>query len=114
MLRDGGGIEVSWGALSVAMGRGEFLGFAAMLVDAFGCEARCGELASCPCGRVKRCAMGEVSLSHNGLTLWFSPDEFEEFGSLVVAARRKLADLASPSPLGVPWKPGDGGAFGLN
>lgn len=97
----------------MAMSRVEFVGFAGMLVDAFGCSARCGELAKCPCGRVSRCAMGEVSLSHNHLTLWFSPDEFEEFGRLVIAARRKLADLAPPSPLGVPWKPGEE-VFGAN
>lgn len=58
--------------------------------------------------------MGEVSLSHNGLTLWFTPEEFEEFGNLVAAARKKLADLTPPSPLGVPWEPDDSGAFGVN
>lgn len=108
-----GGIEVSWGALSVAMSGAEFVGFAEMLVDAVGCSVRCGELAKCPCGRVSRCAMGEVSLSHNGLTLWFPPEEFEEFGRLVLAARRKLRDLAPPSPLGIPWEPGEE-AFSFN
>ncbi len=103
----GGGVEVSWGSLCVAMGGAEFVGFAAMLVDAVGCSARCGELASCPCGKVRRCAMGEVSLSHNHLTLWFSPEEFEEFGRLVLAARAKLADLAPQPMFGVPWEPGE-------
>ncbi|MGH3088127.1 MAG: hypothetical protein ACRDSJ_12505 [Rubrobacteraceae bacterium] len=107
VLGDAGGIEVSWGALSVAMSGAEFAGFAEMLTDAAGCPVRCGELARCFCGRVSRCAMGEVSLSHNGLTLWFSPEEFEEFGRLVLAARRKLSDLAPLSPLGVPWEPGE-------
>lgn len=97
----------------MAMNRAEFAGFAAMLVDAAGCAARCGEIARCPCGRVSRCAMGEVSLSHGRLTLWFSPEEFEEFGRLVLAARAKLADLAPQPVFGVPWEPGEE-AFGLN
>lgn len=97
----------------MAMSRGEFSELAGMLRDAFECPLRCGELASCGRGRVSRCAMGEISISHGGVTLWFSPEEFEEFGRLVVAARRKLADLAPPAPLGVPWEPG-GEEFGLN
>lgn len=108
-----GGIEVSWGALSVEMSGAEFAGFAAMLADAFGCSARCGEIARCFCGKVDRRAMGEVSLSHNGITLWFSPDEFEEFGRLVLAARRKLEDIAPPPPLGILWEP-DEVVFGKN
>lgn len=108
-----GGISVSWDVLSVEMSGAEFAGFAEMIVDAFGCSVRCGELAKCPCGRVSRCAMGEVSLSHDRLTLWFSPEEFEEFGMLVLAARRKLADLAPPPPLGSPWEPGEA-HFGVN
>jgi hypothetical protein len=108
-----GGIEVAWGVLCVEMSGAEFAGFAGMVADAFGCSARCGEIARCLCGRVNRSSMGETSLSHNGLTLWFSPDEFEDFGKLILAARRKLEDLAPPPPLGVPWEPGEAD-FGVN
>lgn len=100
-----GGIEVHWSVMNVGMSGIEFVGFAGMLMDAAECAARCGELARCFRGRVSRCAMGEVSLSFGRLTLWFSPEEFEEFGRLVSEARQKLSDLAPPPRLGVPWRP---------
>lgn len=58
--------------------------------------------------------MGQIMLSHGSLTLWFSPEEFEEFCRLGTAARQQLADVAPLPPLGVPWKPSPQGAQTLN
>lgn len=100
---EGGGVRLFWGALSLGMSVGEFVEFARM-VDEAGCGRR-GELARCACGRVERCAMGQVMVSHGSLTLWLDPEEFEEFGRLVGRARGSLADSAPLPALGVRWEP---------
>ena len=106
IVRDREGvIHLFWGALSIKMAQSEFLGFAGLVADAAGCALRCGELANRPCGRAVRCSMGQIMLSHGGLTLWFSPEEFEEFYRLSATAQQHLTDLAPLSPLGVPWTP---------
>jgi hypothetical protein len=63
---------------------------------------------------VVRSSMGQISLSHGNLTLWFSPEEFEEFHRLVVGARRRLADSAPAPRMGLPWAPREEGFFGRN
>ena len=108
---EGGGVRLFWGALSLGMSAGEFVEFARM-VDEAGRGGR-GELARCDCGRVERCAMGQVMVSHESLTLWFDPEEFEEFGRLVAEARVRLADSAPLPALGVPWEP-RGDLFGVS
>ncbi len=112
--RDDGVIRLFWGMMSVAMNGAEFLDFAGLVVEAAGCGVRCGELARGSHGRVVRCSMGQIKLSHDNLTLWFSPEEFEEFCRLVVGARRRLADSAPAPRLGSPWTPREEGFFGLN
>ena len=109
-----GDIHIFWGALSIRMTQSEFLGFAGLVTDAAGCAVRCGELAVRCCGRAVRCSMGQIMLSHGNLTLWFSPEEFEDFYQLVATARQQLADAAPPSPLGVPWTPRHEGFVALN
>lgn len=100
-----GAIDLSWGPLSIKMSQEEFLDLAGLVADAVGCPVRYGELARGCCGRVVRCSMGQIVLSHGGLTLWFSPEEFEELYRLVYRARQRIAD-AEPLPgLGVPWVP---------
>jgi hypothetical protein len=74
-----GSIRLFWGALSIRMTQSEFLSFVGLVIEAAGCTVRCGELAKCPCGRATRCLMGQIMVSHDDLTLWFSPEEFEEF-----------------------------------
>lgn len=87
------------------MSQGEFVDFAGLVTEAVGCAARCGELALGCSGRVFRCSMGQILLSHGNLTLWFSPDEFERLHGLVSRARQRIAD-AEPLPrLGIPWAP---------
>ena len=106
IVRDGeGSIHLFWGALSIKMAQSEFLNFAGLVADAAECALRCGELATRSCGRAVRCAMGQIMLSHGSLTLWFSPEEFEEFYRLSATARQQLADAAPLPPLGVPWTP---------
>lgn len=106
IVRDSeGNIRLFWGALSIKMSQGEFLGFVDLITDAAGCKARCGELATCPYGEAARCPMGQIMVSHGSLTLWFSPEEFEEFHQLVTTALKQLADAAPLPPLGVPWTP---------
>ncbi len=100
-----GNIHIFWGTLSIRLAQSEFLGFADLVADAAGCAIRCGELAARCCGRAVRRSMGQIMLSHGSLTLWFSPEEFEDFCQLVATARQQLADAAPPSPLGVPWMP---------
>lgn len=100
-----GGIHLFWGSLSIRMTQSEFLGLVGLVTDAAGCPARCGELAMRSCGRAVRCPMGQIMLSHGSLTLWFSPEEFEEFRRLGVTARQQLADAAPLPSLGIPWKP---------
>ncbi len=109
-----GDIHLFWGALSIRMTQGEFLDFFGLVTDAAGRAARCGELATCPCGRAVRCPMGQIMLSHGSLTLWFSPEEFEEFYRLVATARQQLADAAPLPPLGAPWTPSHQGFASLN
>lgn len=106
IVRDeAGDIHLFWGSLAIKMTQGEFLGLVGLLTAAAGGAARCGELAMRPCGRAVKCPMGQIMLSHGSLTLWFSPEEFEEFRRLGTAARQRLADVAPLPPLGVPWKP---------
>jgi hypothetical protein len=111
---DDGVIRLFWGMMSVGMNEGEFLDLAGLVVEAAGCEVRCGELARGSCGRVVRCSMGQIKLSHGSLILWFSPEEFEEFCRLVVGARQRLADCAPAPRLGLPWAPREEGFFGHN
>jgi hypothetical protein len=109
-----GGIHLFWKSLDISMTQDEFLGLVGLTKDAAGCAARCGELAMRPCGRAVRCPMGQIMLSHGDLTLWFSPEEFEEFCKLGIAARQRLADVSPLPPLGVPWKPPHLGSQPLN
>ena len=109
-----GGIHLFWKSLGIRMTQDEFLGLVGLVKDAAGCTARCGELAMRPCGRAVRCPMGQIMLSHGSLTLWFSPEEFEEFCRLSTTARRRLADVAPLPPLGLPWKLPHQGAQTLN
>ncbi len=100
-----GGIHLFWRMLGIKMTQSEFLSFAGLVVDAAEGEVRCGELAMCPCGRAIKCSMGQIMLSYDSLTLWFSPEEFDEFYWLAATARQRLADAASLPQLGVPWRP---------
>jgi hypothetical protein len=114
VTREGDGdVRLYWGMISVGMKGLEFLDFAD-LVETARCAAGCGELARGPRGRAVRCSMGQISLSHDGLTLWFSPEEFDEFHRLVGGARRRLADCAPAPRLGLPWTPREEGFFGPN
>jgi hypothetical protein len=112
--RDDGVIRLFWGMMSVEMNGAEFLDFVSLVVEAAGRGVRCGELARGSGGRVVRSSMGQISLSHGNLTLWFSPEEFEEFRRLVVGARRRLADSAPAPRMGLPWAPREEGFFGRN
>lgn len=100
-----GTIHLFWGSLSVGMGQGEFVDFAGLLTEAVECAARCGELARGCSGRVFRCSMGQIMVSRGCLTLWFSPEEFEELCRLTIRARQRLADAEPLPTLGVPWTP---------
>jgi hypothetical protein len=111
---DDGVIRLFWGMMSVGMDGAEFLDFAGLVAEAARCRLRCGELARGSHGRVVRCSMGQIKLSHGSLTLWFSPEEFGEFCQLVAGARRRLADSAPAPRLGSPWVPREEGFFGLN
>ena len=106
VVSEGGGrVRLYWGTVSLALGAGEFAAFACLLGKAGCCGVRRGEVARGECGRVERCAMGQVMVSHGDLALWFAPDEFEEFAGLVGEARERLADAAPLPALGVPWEP---------
>ncbi len=109
-----GSIHLFWKSLSIRMSQAEFLGLVGLVKDAAGCAARCGELAERPCGRAVRCSMGQIMLSHGSLTLWFSPEEFEEFCRLGTTARQQLAGVAPLPPLGLPWKLPQQGSQTLN
>ena len=100
-----GSIHLFWKSLGITMTQDEFLELVGLMKDAAGCAARCGELAMRTCGRAVRCPMGQIMLSHGSFTLWFSPEEFEEFCRLGTIARQRLADVAPLPPLGLPWKP---------
>lgn len=91
--------------MSIKMSTGEFVDFAGIVAEAVECPARCGELARGCCGRVFRCSMGQILVSHGSLTLWLSPEEFEELHRLTARARRRLADAEPLPALGVPWTP---------
>jgi hypothetical protein len=100
-----GTIHLCWGPMSVGMGQGEFVDFAGLVTEAAECAARCGELARGCRGRVFRCSMGQIMLTHGTLTLWFSPEEFEELCRLAARARQRLADAEPLPALGVAWHP---------
>lgn len=102
---ESGEIHLFWDALSLRMGLGEFVDFAGLVTEAVNCPLRCGELARGRRGRVARCSMGQISVSQGNLTLWFSPEEFEELQRLTDMARQRLADAEPVSSLGVPWIP---------
>ncbi len=115
IVRDGEGtIHLSWGTFSIRMTQSEFLSFANLVKGAVGCTARCGEMAWGTCGRVTRCPMGQISLSHGSVTLWFSPEEFEEFYRLAVRALQRLEDTEPMPTLGLPWTPPHQEYFDLN
>ncbi len=100
-----GTIHLCWQTLGVRMTQGEFVDLIGLVSSAAEGRVRCGELARCPYGRVARCSMGQISLSHGSVTLWFSPEEFDEFCRLVLEARRRLADAEPLPSLGLPWTP---------
>jgi hypothetical protein len=100
-----GVVSVLWGSLGLRMSLAEFLDLAGVLAEAARNQARYGELARGVRARVVRCAMGQVTLHHGDLTLWFSPEEFGELASLTTRARGRLADCAPAPRLGLPWKP---------
>lgn len=108
-----GVVSVLWGALGLRVLHAEFLDLAGALAEAARSPVRYGELAQAGRTRVVRCSMGQVTLHYGVLTLWFSPEEFEDFSNLVVRARQKLADSAPPPLLGLAWKP-EGEMFGTN
>jgi hypothetical protein len=109
-----GAVSVLWGSLGLRMSHGEFLDLAGVLAEARRSSARYGETARGDHARVVRCSMGQVTLHHGNLTLWFSPEEFEELADLTMRARRKLADSAPAPRLGLPWAPREEGFFGIN
>lgn len=100
-----GGIALFWGSVSIKISQEEFLDLAGLVADAVGSRARYGELARGRYGRVARCLMGQILLSHGSLTLWFSPEEFEELHRLVYSARQRIADVEPVPRLGIPWVP---------
>ena len=115
IVRDREGIiHLFWGMLSIRMTQREFLGFVGLVKDAMGCARRCGALATSSCGRAVRCPMGQIMVSHGNLTLWFSPEEFEEFHRLTATARQHLADAAPLPSVGAPWTPLQQGCVSLN
>jgi hypothetical protein len=109
-----GTVSVLWGSLGLKMSYAEFLDLAGVLEEAVRSPARYGEMARGDHARVVRCSMGQVTLHHGDLTLWFSPEEFEELANLTIRARRKLADSAPAPRLGLPWAPREEGFFGPN
>lgn len=109
-----GTVSVLWGSLGLRMSHAEFLDLTGVLAGAMQSPARYGEMARGVHARVVRCSMGQVTLHHGDLTLWFSPEEFEEFANLTIRARRQLADSAPAPRLGLPWTPREERFFGLN
>lgn len=105
MRGEGGDVHLFWESLGVGMSMGEFVDLAGLVAEALDRPVRCGELARGCCGRVARCSMGQILVSHGNLTLWFSPDEFEELHRLMDRARQRLADTEPPPAFGVPWTP---------
>lgn len=109
-----GTIHLSWGTLALRMSQGEFAELADIMGEARRCRIRRGQLARGYYGRAVRCPMGQVMLSHGRITLWFSPEEFEQCCGLVDEARRRLADAEPLPALGKPWYGDVSGFFGLN
>jgi hypothetical protein len=109
-----GRVSVLWGSLGLRISHAEFLDLAGVLAEAVRNPARYSEMARGAYARVVRCTMGQVTLHHGDLTLWFSPEEFEEFANLAVKARQKLADSAPAPRLGLPWRPQAEGFFRPN
>jgi hypothetical protein len=109
-----GTVSVLWGSLGLKMSYAEFLDLAGVLEGALQSPSRYGEMARGVHARVVRCSMGQVTLHHGDLTLWFSPEEFEELANLTSWARRRLADSAPAPRLGLPWVPREEGYFGPN
>lgn len=108
-----GMVSILWGSLGRRVTHAAFLDLAGVLDEALRAPVRYGELARGVRARVVRCSMGQVTLHDGDLTLWFSPEEFEDLATLIVRARQKLADSAPPPPLGLTWKP-EGPFFGVN
>ncbi len=115
VVRDGEGtIHLFWGVLSIKMTQSEFVSFVGLVKGAVGCVTRCGELSRGSCGRIVRCLMGQIMLCHGSLTLWFSPEEFEELHQLAARARQRLSDAEPLPALGLPWAPPDQEQFSPN
>jgi len=108
-----GVVSLLWGSVGLKISHAEFLDLAGVLAQAVRSPARYGELAQGAHARVVRCSMGQVTLHHGDLTLWFSPEEFEDLANLAIRARQKLADSAPAPRLGIPWEPREG-CFGPN
>lgn len=108
-----GVVSLLWGSMGLRVSHAEFIDLAGVFSEAVRSVARFGELAGGVRARVVRCSMGQMTLHYGDLTLWFSPEEFEDLARLVTHARQKLADAPPPPPLGLPWKP-EGALFGTN
>ncbi|MDQ4105976.1 MAG: hypothetical protein M3157_02225 [Actinomycetota bacterium] len=102
-----GVVSLLWGSMGLRVSHAELLDLAGVFSDALRSAARYGELARGVRARVVRCSMGQMTLHYGDLTLWFSPEEFEDLARLTIHARQKLADAPPPPPLGLPWRPGD-------
>ena len=109
-----GMVSVLWGSVGLRMSLAAFLDLATVLSEATQNPARHGELARGVHARVVRCSMGQVTLHHGELTLWFSPEGFEELAEMTLMARRRLADCAPAPRLGFSWVPRDERFFGPN
>jgi hypothetical protein len=109
-----GTVSVLWGSLGLRMSLAEFLDLAGVLAESMRGSARYGEIARGVHARVVRCSMGQVTLHHGDLTLWFSPEEFDELSGMTLRARQRLADSAPAPPLGVSWVPREERFFGRN
>ena len=109
-----GMVSVLWGSVGLRMPLAEFLDFAGVLAEAMQNPARYGEMARGVHARVVRCSMGQITLHHGELTLWFPPEEFEELANMTIRARQKLADSAPTPRLGLSWVPREEGFFGPN
>jgi hypothetical protein len=109
-----GRVSLLWGSVGLRMSLAEFIDLAGVLSEAGRSPARHGELARGVHARVVRCSMGQVTLHHGELTLWFSPEEFEELSEMTLRARQRLADSAPAPRLGLSWAPREEGFFGPN
>ncbi|MEW6635238.1 MAG: hypothetical protein AB1425_00330 [Actinomycetota bacterium] len=108
-----GRVSLLWGSLGIRLPLGDFVDLARMMEAAGKSAARYGELARGARARVVRCSMGQVALHQGDLTLWFTPEEFEDFRRLILEARSRLADSAPMPRFGVRWEP-EGGYFAAN